>query len=81
MNYKIFHALKHLEPQEIASFKSFLTSSYVHSHSASIRTWEYLQSFYPDFDPDAIDLQALHNHTFPEKPFKRQRVLDELSYL
>lgn len=78
---KLISVLKSLSQVEMSRLDKFVHSPYFHVHADTIRLFELLKKYYPDFREKKVSQEAIYQALFPGKAFKKARLYTLKGYL
>ncbi|RMG24332.1 MAG: hypothetical protein D6730_12875 [Bacteroidetes bacterium] len=80
-NLRLIRILQTLSPAEMRKFKKYVCSPVHNQHKDTIRLFELLHQYYPDFESEELDRHAVFSSLFPNRPYDDQKLRSLRKYL
>ncbi|MFK7926456.1 MAG: hypothetical protein AB8H47_31195 [Bacteroidia bacterium] len=78
---KLLSVLQSFSQVEMTRFDKYVHSPYFHVHADTIRLFELLKRYYPDFKEKKVRQEAIYKALFPGQSFKKARLYTLKGYL
>jgi len=77
----IIQLLQTLSENEFQKFDKLIRSPYFHSHKDTIRLFEILKPYYPNFSDEYISKEHIYSQLFPDQPYEDSQLRTLRKYL
>lgn len=80
-NSKLVYYLHSLSQAEMVRFEKYVNSPYFNVHSDTIRLFDVLKKFHPEFPEKKVDGENIYNQIFPRKKYDPNKIHTLNKYL